>query len=263
MVQHTKKSFSIIIASVAALGVVAAAAASNAQSKITFQQDSTAHITAVDAVAHTITVSYMQPPATSCATLPGTVPPMSPVNNCPPSTGRPPDVLREGEVLATDVNDQVENDFTQMSVGDSVIVYFKDDGSAPRPFGYSSIPYAMKDVSHTIGCPPGICGSSKKAPPQAVNNYQTAATAPPQAVISTNLSAGAQGQQVLLLQQELQAMGYFPFSIAPTGYFGPTTKKAVMNYQAAKGLPATGLVNSATRQALFEQQAPSASVRMP
>jgi N-acetylmuramoyl-L-alanine amidase len=61
------------------------------------------------------------------------------------------------------------------------------------------------------------------------------------------LSAGKTGDDVLLLQEKLQAMGYFPADVEPTGYFGPATKKAVVAFQEENGLPATGFVGPLTR----------------
>ena len=256
----------ITIASVALLGIVAVATTINAQgiSKMTFQQDSTAHITAVDVVAHTITVSYMQPLAICSNPV---VPPSQtgtvtapPAPTCSTPAGRPSDVLMEGQILATDVNDQVENDFTKMSVGDSVIVYFSYNGKSVTPATILT-PYAIKDVSHSI--------NGTVLPPQqggAGSGSGTTGTIPPaqqsQSAVSilSNLSVGAQSSQVQVLQQKLQTLGYFPSSIVPSGYFGAVTKQAVIEYQAAMGLPATGFVGSMTREVL---QAPTAPLMQP
>jgi peptidoglycan hydrolase-like protein with peptidoglycan-binding domain len=53
--------------------------------------------------------------------------------------------------------------------------------------------------------------------------------------------------EVTLLQQKLAALGY---QVTPDGSFGPGTKAAVMQFQTSKGLPATGVVDAATWQAL-------------
>jgi peptidoglycan hydrolase-like protein with peptidoglycan-binding domain len=45
-------------------------------------------------------------------------------------------------------------------------------------------------------------------------------------------------------------LGYFPSGIQPTSYFGPITERAVINYQKAQGIPATGFVGPRTIQAL-------------
>src|SRR3989344_3682181 len=68
--------------------------------------------------------------------------------------------------------------------------------------------------------------------------------------ITKNLQLGAQGEDVVVLQTTLQAAGYFPVSITPTGYFGSVTKNAVIDYQKASGLPTTGYVGPLTREAL-------------
>lgn len=64
----------------------------------------------------------------------------------------------------------------------------------------------------------------------------------------SDLSLGMTSQDVLALQTELQAQGYF--QATPTGYFGPITMSAVQAYQAAHGISATGYVGPLTRAAL-------------
>lgn len=50
-----------------------------------------------------------------------------------------------------------------------------------------------------------------------------------------------------ILQQKLAALGY---QVTADGSFGPGTKAAVIAFQTSKGLPATGVVDAATWQAL-------------
>jgi len=65
-----------------------------------------------------------------------------------------------------------------------------------------------------------------------------------------NLSFGTKSSEVLLLQLDLQKWGYFPKAVSPTGYFGSVTKKSVIDFQKAKGLPSTGFVGPLTRNAM-------------
>jgi cell wall-associated NlpC family hydrolase len=64
-----------------------------------------------------------------------------------------------------------------------------------------------------------------------------------------NLSYGMSGSAVATLQQNLQTLGYFQYS-SVTGYFGPVTKRAVLNFQTAYGLRADGIVGPLTRTAI-------------
>jgi peptidoglycan hydrolase-like protein with peptidoglycan-binding domain len=62
---------------------------------------------------------------------------------------------------------------------------------------------------------------------------------------------GATGESVVLLQQTLQRLGYFPFDLAVTGYYGMTTARAVQGFQRAHGIVATGHVGPCTQAALM------------
>ncbi len=60
---------------------------------------------------------------------------------------------------------------------------------------------------------------------------------------------GSVGNEVRALQQKLRDLGYFNYP-SITGYFGYVTKTSLVNYQKAKGLTATGIMDTATRAAL-------------
>lgn len=68
--------------------------------------------------------------------------------------------------------------------------------------------------------------------------------------IQHNLYMGLQNSEVIVLQQKLQELGFFPSTLQPTGYFGIVTKKAVQSFQKTNGVSATGYVGSLTRSAL-------------
>ncbi|MBI2612222.1 peptidoglycan-binding protein [Candidatus Kaiserbacteria bacterium] len=61
-----------------------------------------------------------------------------------------------------------------------------------------------------------------------------------------NLSIGMRGDDVLALQEFLQAQGYF--YATPTGYYGRLTAQAVARWQAANGISAVGAVGPLTRE---------------
>jgi peptidoglycan hydrolase-like protein with peptidoglycan-binding domain len=71
---------------------------------------------------------------------------------------------------------------------------------------------------------------------------------------SSDLTVGSRGQAVIDLQGILSEMGYLsvPRNV-PLGYFGPLTKSALMKYQTALGVKATGYFGSETRTAIFSQ----------
>ena len=62
------------------------------------------------------------------------------------------------------------------------------------------------------------------------------------------LRLGSRGKKVTEVQAALKRAGFFHEKT--TGYFGPVTKKALIEFQRSKGLIADGIVGSQTRKAL-------------
>jgi len=81
-------------------------------------------------------------------------------------------------------------------------------------------------------------------------NPKTTTTIVPSVHIFTILlKEGDIGTEIRFLQQKLADLGYFNHAV--TGYFGPVTKAAVIEFQKAKGIaPYPGYVGPATRAAL-------------
>ncbi len=66
--------------------------------------------------------------------------------------------------------------------------------------------------------------------------------------ISSDLTVGSSGNSVVVLQTALVAQGYLTMPAGVSmGYFGSLTKAAVMKWQAANGLPATGFFGPMSR----------------
>ncbi|WP_377887464.1 peptidoglycan-binding protein [Alkalihalobacillus sp. R86527] len=65
---------------------------------------------------------------------------------------------------------------------------------------------------------------------------------------SQTLSMGERGQAVSDLQTKLKNKGYYNYNV--DGIFGPITEKAVKQFQKAKGLSVTGIVDQATENAV-------------
>jgi peptidoglycan hydrolase-like protein with peptidoglycan-binding domain len=67
------------------------------------------------------------------------------------------------------------------------------------------------------------------------------------------LRVGSESEEVLLLQQYLNAIGeVYPEipGINPTGYFGPRTQEAVIAFQELSGITPTGVVAAVTWTAI-------------
>lgn len=72
------------------------------------------------------------------------------------------------------------------------------------------------------------------------------------------LSVGMSGQDVKELQTILKSKGYFNYQV--TGYFGPVTKKAVMDYQRASKLYPYGVADFTTIKSLKAAKSASAAL---
>lgn len=78
-------------------------------------------------------------------------------------------------------------------------------------------------------------------------------------VLTRDVYLGVSGEDVRKLQQLLNHIGYTVAASGPgsagqeTAYFGPATKAAVIKYQTARGIPATGYVGLITRAYLSLQ----------
>src|SRR5208282_765371 len=79
----------------------------------------------------------------------------------------------------------------------------------------------------------------------------SSATSTPASIpfFTRRLGIGSSGDNVSLLQEYLQGLGYFTYPTI-TGYFGPVTAKAVANFQRADGLDPVGSVGPKTRALL-------------
>ncbi|WP_017654140.1 peptidoglycan-binding protein [Fortiea contorta] len=90
-----------------------------------------------------------------------------------------------------------------------------------------------------------------------VRNHTTISASTRQANFSTVsangeypvLFVGSTGEAVTRLQQRLQQLGYF--TTTPTGNFGGVTRDAVMAFQRNSGIPANGVANQQTWNALL------------
>lgn len=67
------------------------------------------------------------------------------------------------------------------------------------------------------------------------------------------LALGSAGEDVRALQRLLQTLGFFPQDLKDTGYFGPITRSAVIDFQKANGIAPVGVVGPLTRAALNRQ----------
>jgi peptidoglycan hydrolase-like protein with peptidoglycan-binding domain len=79
---------------------------------------------------------------------------------------------------------------------------------------------------------------------------QAVAPAPapaPAVTFERNLRLGLRGDDVRALQEYLRGTGHFPAGQAATGFFGPLTRRAVAEWQAANNLPSTGFFGPLSR----------------
>ena len=119
-----------------------------------------------------------------------------------------------------------------------------DDG-APQVAGAASVaaPAAEPTLSDAAsGSPAASVKPSTSSAKKAATNKTQKSTAAAEATIDTDelpvLSEGDYGDVIAVAQRALD--------VEPTGYFGPKTLAAVMEYQESVGLPATGQVAAFT-----------------
>jgi hypothetical protein len=85
-----------------------------------------------------------------------------------------------------------------------------------------------------------------------INNKLNTTSVPAPEIFTKNLYYGISGNEVLLLQNKLQQMGFFSSASKPNGFFGPATLKAVQSFQlkykiAKKGMAGFGVFGPATK----------------
>ncbi|MBU7583473.1 MAG: peptidoglycan-binding protein [Nostoc sp. TH1S01] len=121
----------------------------------------------------------------------------------------------------------------------------------------------LRDLGYFNGPKTGYFGSQTR---QALIRFQQASRIPANGVFDIRtaqalqsdlnvggeyptLAEGSRGPAVTKLQQRLRDLGYFKMN--PTGNFQSITKNAVIRFQRKAGLPATGVANSQTWDALY------------
>jgi len=77
-------------------------------------------------------------------------------------------------------------------------------------------------------------------------------TASAQAIFAAEIKPGATGDKAVFVQYVLKYSGYFSYEEI-TGYYGVVTETAVMNFQKAKDLPMTGIVDDKTLDELEKE----------
>ena len=59
---------------------------------------------------------------------------------------------------------------------------------------------------------------------------------------------------VVIIQNKLKYLGFFPKTVDASGYFGNITKQSIKNYQKAKGLPVNGQADQTTLMAISQKE---------
>ena len=106
---------------------------------------------------------------------------------------------------------------------------------------------AVRRFQASIGLP--VTGVVDAATAQALGVFAPPGTTPPPRPSGYNVSVGARGITVAAIQRAVMNAGIYLRGGAD-GIFGQYTRAAVALFQAQRGLPATGIVDNATAQAM-------------
>ncbi len=115
-----------------------------------------------------------------------------------------------------------------------------------KPNTSYTIQYKMNNTIYCITTP--CPGNAFESLSTQFTTKGSATTPTPSDQITRNLGIGSYGSQVTLLQNILIKRGYL--KVQPSGYFGVLTFRAVVQFQRANNIPATGFVGALTRSAL-------------
>lgn len=101
---------------------------------------------------------------------------------------------------------------------------------------------------------------SPSTTPSLTTATTTDVVASPSATTTSNLGVGSTGTEVVALQQMLIDKGYLTIVSSPTGYFGPYTKAALAEYQAASGSTPTSSSTTSAATGQYKDGAYTGSV---
>lgn len=100
-------------------------------------------------------------------------------------------------------------------------------------------------VIHEANCATAVPAQPETSAPTVPGGVQCLGT-------TEALVFGMNNADVVIAQQLLKNLGYFPEDVNTTGYFGPITQTAVIEFQAANGIDQVGIIGPQTRARLNE-----------
>jgi len=108
-------------------------------------------------------------------------------------------------------------------------------------------------TAETAAAAPAAFARTSGSVALAAKAVTTSVTAVAYSAPARDLAPGMKGTDVKALQERLAALKYYPGTI--DGEFGGNTQEALWAFQAINGLKQTGVVDSATKQALVHPKA--------
>jgi len=198
---------------------------------------------------------------------PVVVTPVPVVTPAVPAT-TPAEVVAPSVVVTTPVVPVISYNFTKNLVVGSVGTEVRELQKALKDSGHFTYPTitgyfgnVTKNALIAYQQANGLTTSGQldSATRAVLNSGFVASTPAPTASVSynftKNLGVGSVGNEVRELQKALKDSGHFVYPTI-TNYFGNVTKNALIAYQKANGLTASGKLDSATRSALGSGSAP-------